>query len=415
MTPTVNSPNIMAKAQIPETLLQECIHCGLCLTACPTYLTTGLESESPRGRLMLMDFIFQGIADPPMHHLETCLDCRACETACPSGVDYHKYFERYQKEKYALLPLPLIRRIGLKLVTSRSGLSAIFRIIALAQKLRILKLMAFFSDKFRGLPRISKTSFIKGSSSQYPAFREPRGAVAFFSGCVMDGLYADVHAATVRVLRWNGYTVDIPGDQTCCGALHQHTGGYSCLGGLLRKNIQAFREHDTIINNSAGCGAWMKAYGDIRFTTKIKDITEFLLGGDLISPVNRQHGWRIIYDAPCHLEHAQNITNAPAELLKIFGYEVAEFPESHICCGAAGAYVLTQPDSSADILKMKMADIGRAGKVNAIVTANPGCHLQLRKGCDLYAPGTAVWHICQALDNVYRLDAQYRKAFNLSN
>ncbi|NOZ08916.1 MAG: (Fe-S)-binding protein [FCB group bacterium] len=405
----------MADIRVPDTLLQECIHCGLCLTACPTYLTTGLEAESPRGRLMLFENVFRGEVSVPVDHLETCLDCRACETACPSGVDYHNYLERYQEIKYSQQSLSLMRKIGLKIVTRRPLLNTVFRLVSLVQKVRLLKLMAFFSDTFRGIPQISKKSFLKESQNHSPAIGKSRGKVAFFSGCIMDGLYADVHHATLRVLRWNGFTVDVPPDQTCCGALHQHTGGYTYIERLHQINLEAFRESDIVINNSAGCGAWLKTFGDVRFTAKIRDITEFLLEANLVSPVNLRHGWRILYDAPCHLEHVQGIADAPAELLKKFGYEIAEFPESQICCGAAGAYVLTHPHSSAAILKMKMADIKRAGEVNAVVTANPGCHLQLQKGCDLYAPAMNVWHICQALDNVYRLDEQYRNTFKLSN
>ncbi len=400
---------------LSEIVLNACIHCGLCLTTCPTYLTTGLEAESPRGRLMLMEQVGSGAAFVPQVHLETCLDCRACETACPSGVDYHSFLEQYREKRYAEKPPSLLSRIGQKFVTHRKAMSLLFKTAFVARKIGAVKMMNKIGGKFLGLPRIGWRSFLQNNESHYPAIGQQQAKTAFFTGCIMDHLYADVHQATLRVLRWNGFAVDIPASQTCCGALHQHTGGYSRIKQLQSRNMRAFQCYDLVINNSAGCGAELKQYPEPEFVNKTKDVSEVLTSAKLRLPVHLDHGWRILFDAPCHLEHAQGIRQIPVDLLTKFGFLLVEYPESHLCCGAAGAYTLSQPRASSQILKMKMADILRTGEVKAIVTANPGCHLQLQKGCDLYNPGTSVWHFCEALDYVYRQDPTYRSTFQLDN
>lgn len=394
--------------------LDGCIHCGLCLSACPTYLVTGLEGENPRGRLMLMNLHEDELKDSTetvFPHIDSCLDCRACETACPSGVDYHHVLDDYRENTiHPEKGSSFLRMLGHELVLRPSILTWCFRFIWTAQKSGILKLLSTFFPFIKGLPRLRWRSFRQSSKCIYPPVGKKRGTVAFFTGCVMNDLYAEVHHAAVRILRWNGYEVHIPKDQTCCGALHHHSDGYDYLNSLQSQNIQAFRDYDIVINNAAGCGAELKEYPDEDFVNKTRDFTEFIAGLDLRQPSVADHQTRILYDAPCHLIHGQGISTPP-ETLKNFGYIVEDFPQSDLCCGAAGTYVITQPNLSLTILKMKMLQINQASDADTIVTANPGCQLQLQKGCELFSKDKSVIHFCTALDQIYAMDPAYKKAF----
>jgi len=357
------------------------------------------------------------ISEDTNQHIQTCLDCRACETACPSGVDFHNLLDSYLEQKSQESGPGLIARTAHAFASSRTWLNIIFKLTWLGQKTHILSVLSGFIPTLRGLPQISWKPFLSSVQTNLPAIGKRRGSVAFFVGCVMDNLYSDVHHASVRILRWNGYDVHIPKDQNCCGALHHHSGGYQWLERLQKRNVDAFADYDVIINNSAGCGAELKEYPDKDFSGKVMDISDFLTRIDLLPPAAsniqqsksniKDPGSRIIYDAPCHLVHGQQISSQPEELLRQFGYEIARFPNRDSCCGAAGSYMLTHPEYSNEILKSKMDEINKIQDANIIITANPGCQLQLSKGCELYAPDKRVIHICEAIDRVYQNNPEY--------
>ncbi len=398
----------------PSTPYQECIHCGLCLTACPTYLVTGLEAESPRGRLLLMASYHIHPDETARYHVDNCLDCRACVTACPSGVDYATTLDQFRGKQEQKNPsLSPLRRILLKAVLNRKWMGVFQYFTWLAEKTGLLKMAAPIVPAVKGLPELRSKSFTGNSKTVFPAVGEKRGAVAFFTGCVMENLYPHVHDATIRILQWNGFEVHVPPSQTCCGALHHHSGGREFLPELIRRNEQAFAEFSTIIVNAAGCGAELKDYPDKIFARKIKDITEFLTDVDLKPPGGKVSTRPVVWDAPCHLIHGQGIATEPEQLLKRFGFELVPNPQSHICCGAAGSYSLTHPQMSADILQMKMEDVARTG-CSTIVTANPGCQMQLTSGLRSRGMDGAVLHICELLDSAYRSDPEYSRQFQLS-
>ena len=226
----------------------------------------------------------------------------------------------------------------------------------------------------------------------------------------MNNLYPQIHEATVRILQWNGYAVHIPKSQGCCGALHHHVGKSKNATYMQQQNIRAFQNVDTIILNAAGCGAELKNYPEA-FSSKVKDMSEFLDGIDLKLPENITTQ-KAIYDAPCHLIHAQKIDSQPRHILAQLGIELVGFPQSNLCCGAAGSYTLDKSNMSNEILKTKMNDILHQTEGGLIITANPGCQVQLQKGVELYTENQySVSHLIEVIDSVYANDAAYVDAF----
>ena len=305
-----------------ESILNDCIHCGLCLPTCPTYHETGLEAESPRGRIMMIDTALKGglkSQDSFNRHLSCCLGCYTCETICPSGIEYGDLLSHCQSE--LLEPSHSIKTsILLKMVNRPWLLQIMGFLAAIIQRLKIDIILKKISPQFWGLPLLPFRGF-KGSAHEiYPAINKKLGAVAFFTGCVMDNLYPHIHEATIRILQWNGYEVHIPKSQGCCGALHHHTGKTRSTADMQTQNIQAFQSVDTIILNSAGCGAELKSYPQA-FASKVKDISEFLDSIDLKLPKYAPLQ-KAIYDAPCHLIHAQKIDSQPSHILAKFGIEL---------------------------------------------------------------------------------------------
>jgi glycolate oxidase iron-sulfur subunit len=408
-----------------------CVHCGLCLNHCPTYRLWHQEADSPRGRIRQMQLVDEGrleLGEGFVTHIDRCLDCRACETACPSGVEYGKLVEaaRAQIEQQYTRPLasrmardfvyrrllPYPRRIAaaarLLRIYQRSGLAA------LARGTGILKSLGL-DDRERLLPKIDRDFFFAELGRTFPAQGARRARVAFFAGCVAQVTFSELNRATIRVLQANGCEVVVPAAQVCCGALPAHAGVRDVARDLARRNFAAFpaEDFDAIVTNAAGCGSTLKEYTHLfktdypaheqaakfaaKFVTKTRDVTEFLAELGLVAPM-RPLPLRVTYQDSCHLAHGQKIREAPRKLIRsVPGVELVEMPLAEQCCGSAGVYNVTQTDTSLELLALKMESVG-ATKTQAIVTANPGCILQLRAGAAIHRTGHEVLHVVELLD-----------------
>ncbi len=404
-----------------------CVHCGLCLNHCPTYRLWGREADSPRGRIRQIQLVDDGrlaLGDGFVTHIDRCLDCRACETACPSGVEYGKLVEaaRAQIEQHYRRPLasrvardlvyrrllPYPRRIAtaarLLRVYQRSGLAAI------ARGTGILKLVGL-QDRERLLPRIDRRFFFGELGKTFAAKGPRRARVAFFAGCVAQVTFSELNRATIRVLQANGCEVVVPAGQVCCGALPSHAGVRDVARNLARLNFAAFPagEFDAIITNAAGCGSALKEYPHLfaaggadheqaaHFSSKMRDVSEFLAELGLVASL-RNIPLRVTYQDSCHLAHGQQIREAPRKLIRaIPGVELVEMRLADQCCGSAGVYNVTETEASLELLGLKM-DIARETKTDAIVTANPGCILQLRAGAAIHKTQHEVLHVVELLD-----------------
>jgi glycolate oxidase iron-sulfur subunit len=407
----------------------KCIHCGLCLNACPTYRELGQEMDSPRGRIYQMIQVERGrlsLGESFVRHIDRCLDCRACETACPSGVEYGRLVEaaRGQIERYYSRP-PLehfLRELFLSdILPSRRRLELAGRLVRFYQRTGLEALASgIFPRRLKSVarlaPRMEKPFFFERLGTVVPPIGERRYRVAFFAGCIANLAFARLNDATVRVLARNGCEVVIPKGQGCCGALHVHAGMRDVARKLARRNTQTFLEggFDAIITNAAGCGSVLKEYPMLfeeeqqgmleptrRFAALFKDFTEFLAGIDFnrdFRPVRE----RVTYQDPCHLLHAQRIRMAPRKLITaVPGVELVELKESEVCCGSAGIYNVTQNAMAERLLANKMHRIDETG-ARVVLTANPGCLLQLRAGMASAANGRRVMHVVEFLDEAYQ-------------
>ena len=404
--------------------LDACVHCGFCLPACPTYEVTADEADSPRGRIVLMRALARGEmpADDPAldDHLDRCLGCRACEGVCPSGVVYGPALEMTRAIIAGARGLPAALALGLWL-------------LARPERQRLLWLLAR-AARATGIPR--QLARGAGFSSPSPvlalamlAATRPRGAsagadgadappptatVALLRGCVMDGLFAHVHAATIHALAMNALAVrDVPG-QVCCGALAAHAGDAEGARAAARRNVVAFDAAAPglpVVTNSAGCGAALKAYGEWladdpraerarAFAARVRDVSEVLAerGPRRARPLLL----RVAYDAPCHLLHAQHIADSPLALLAaIPELELVQLEGSDRCCGSAGIYSLLHPDLSLEVLAAKLKAI-EAAAPDVVVTGNPGCMMQIGAGALLTGLDVTVRHPVELLDLAYR-------------
>ncbi|MGA2076698.1 MAG: (Fe-S)-binding protein [Terriglobia bacterium] len=411
-----------------------CIRCGLCLNACPTYRELGLEMDSPRGRIYQMIQVESGrlsLGESFVRHIDLCLDCRACETACPSGVEYGKLVEaaRGQIERYYKRPpvAGLLRKLFFReILPHRRRLEVAGRILRFYQQSgleklvlasRLLKILPWNMERVAGLaPRMEKPFFTERLGTVVPAVGTRRYRVAFFAGCIANLSFARLNDATVRVLAKNGCEVVIPAEQGCCGALHVHAGIRDLARELAKNNIRAFQtdEFDAVITNAAGCGSVLKEYPLLfeeeerdyfeparAFSGKVRDVTEFLAGIELNKDFAVTRA-RATYQDSCHLGHAQKIRSAPRKLLAaIPGLEFVELKESEICCGSAGIYNVVHNDLAEKILASKMRRIDET-KADLILTANPGCLLQLRVGVSRAGGARRVLHVVELLDEAYR-------------
>jgi Fe-S oxidoreductase len=402
--------------------LSQCVHCGLCLQNCPTYLLTGYEAESPRGRIHLIQALNEGRVEANAayrQHLELCLVCRNCESVCPSGVHFGRIMEAGRAQLYERASLPwaerLFRRLAFKeLLPHRGRLRAMFGALLVYQRSGLRRLVprgllpAPLRDAESLLPELPAPFLPR--LEVYPALGKLRYRVGMLTGCVMPLVYAPVHAATLRVLRHNGCEVHIPRQQVCCGALNVHAGEQESAREMARQNLRAFlgRGLDAIVVNSAGCGATMKEYGQLldtpeslEFARLTRDVTEFLASIEL-QPFRRAVQRNVTLQESCHLVHAQRIKEAPRALLSaIPGVKLREMTHPDLCCGSAGLYMLTQREMSTRILDDKMRDIARTG-ADAILTANPGCMMQLERGVCRAGLSTEVKHVVELVDEAYR-------------
>jgi glycolate oxidase iron-sulfur subunit len=405
--------------------LDRCVHCGLCLNACPTYRELGLEMDSPRGRVYQMVQAASGavpIGPSYIQHLELCLACRACETACPSGVQYGRLIEaaRAQIEAAKRRPLPvrLFRRFLFDhlLVSPRTmrwagNLLYFYQVSGLRKLARFTGLLGALEPL---TPPAERPFFFRNVGQSFAAEGPQRYRVAFLAGCIANVCFARLNEATVRVLQRNGCEVEIPAGQTCCGALHLHSGLREAARRLARRNIDALlaADCDTVLTNAAGCGSTLKEYGELladdpayaaraaRFSSLVKDVTEFLASIELNREM-RPLGATVTYQDSCHLAHGQRVRLAPRKLLQaVPGLEYREMPLSDLCCGSAGIYNVVQREMAGAILRQKMECINSTG-AEIVATANPGCILELRAGVALYGRGQRVKHVVEILDEAY--------------
>ena len=415
-----------------EADMYRCVHCGLCLSACPTYGVTALETESPRGRIALMKAVNEGrvdISDRIVSHWEACLNCRACEAVCPSGVPYGRMMERTRAQVRArgkqsdglkrmtrwflrgILPRPGLMRLG----ANALRLYQFLGVQAAARRTRLVRLLPrSLRDMEAKLPRMSRRFFGPSRRSYRPSDGETKLKVALLSGCVMPLMQADTMRATVRVLTRNGCEVLVPRGQGCCGALNLHAGDLETGRAMARRNIDAFLSAgvDRIVTCSAGCGSSMKEYHDLlkddpayadkaRQASEItRDINELLLELPFRRPVIHLER-RVTYQDPCHLAHAQRISAAPRTILQsIPGVQLEEMENPAMCCGGAGIYSAVQPLMSGRILSRKAEAIAET-EADEVITANPGCMLQLEQGLGIAGHWMPVRHVVDILDEAY--------------
>ena len=433
-TPLNLEPGFVGQDMPRDEDLYRCVHCGLCLSACPTYLELGLETESPRGRIALMKAVKEGrlgISDRVASHWELCLQCRACEAVCPSGVPFGRLMEHTRAQVlkqgktsptvklvmalFLRTALPHLRllRLGAALVHlyQRLGLQGLVRgsgVLRLAP--------ARLSELEAGLPHITRP-FFGPTPRDYEPEGEARASVGLLSGCVMPLVHGRTMEAAVRVLTRNGCRVAVPIGQGCCGALNLHSGDIDRARAMARRNIDVFLEAgvERVVVASAGCGSTMKEYADLlrddpryreraeRFAGMTVDISEYLASLP-IKPPRGELRRTVTYQDSCHLAHAQRVTRAPRTILaSIPGLRLVEMEGADQCCGAAGMYSVTQRAFSTRLLDGKMEKVAATG-AETVVTANPGCVIQLENGLRRAGVPGRVCHVVDVLDEAYRAE-----------
>jgi glycolate oxidase iron-sulfur subunit len=373
-----------------------CVHCGLCLPACPTYKSTGSEADSPRGRIYLVRALAEGrVHDDEVvrRHLDRCLDCRACETACPSGVHYGAILESSRAALETKKPASGLRvrvaKLLLRHVVARQGrLRLAFSLLRLAELLGLRRLARIVGLLPKAVDDIAPR--VPPSSERAPlptGWHKPqgqsRGKIGLFTGCVMEPIFGRINRATLRLLLANGFEVFVPAAQKCCGALLVHAGLPDDARCLARENTAAFAECEVVVNNSAGCGCAMREYGELladdagrAFAAKCRDVSEFLAERGLLATPARIDA-KVAYDDPCHLCHGQKVRQQPRDLLaKVPGLQFAQHGKPEDCCGSAGIYNMLQPELAADIGKRKAESLCAANP-DLVATGNPGCMMQI--------------------------------------
>ena len=409
-------------------LIDDCVHCGFCLSACPTYLLWGQEADSPRGRIYLMKLGLEGraaLTPSYLGHFDTCLGCMACVTACPSGVQYERLIEatRPQLERHAVRSLPdrLFRRLLFELfphpdrlrrlawpllLYQRSGLQRLARGSGLVNLLP-----ARLNAMERLLPPISLRSMRRPTAERVSAQGSTRRTVGLLLGCVQRVFFSHVNEATTRVLAAEGCEVIAPSEQGCCGALAMHAGLEPQAAACARRLIDVFERTgvDTIVVNAAGCGSALKSYGALlrddpayaqraeAFAAKCVDVSELLAE---LEPRAPRHPLplRVAYHDACHLQHAQRVRLPPRRVLRsIPQLEVCEIAEAEICCGSAGIYNLVQPEAATELRDRKTRHILQTG-ADLVVSSNPGCLLQISNGLEDAGHPIPAVHLVELVD-----------------
>lgn len=429
----------VGRDQPRDDIMQRCIRCGLCLPTCPTYVETLSETSSPRGRIRLIQSVAEGQLDLTsagfVEQMYQCLDCRACEAACPSGVEYGQLVEtaRTQIERAREPERPAWQRLGraalfgglfgdarrfrlgsgLLRLYQRSGARRVARASGALGRLGMRDLEALLPD----LP----AQFIEPWGQVYPPMHgvTRRGRVALFAGCIMGTAFAETDRATIRVLTANGFEVVTPMAQECCGALTVHAGAMERARVLARRNIAAFERSaaEYVVVNAAGCGATLKEYNRlladdvewaeraVAFAARVRDLTELLGMLQAEGALNTRFAplpLRVTYQDACHLAQAQRISQQPRRLLRaIPGLELVEMEDAALCCGSAGIYNVTRPAMAARLGARKAEQIA-ATSAQMVVTANPGCYMQLRASLRQTGVAIHVMHIADLLDAAYR-------------
>ena len=398
-------------------LYLDCIHCGLCLSSCPTYRVLGSEMDSPRGRIYLMRAFDEGrakITDSFVDHMFRCLDCRACETACPSGVHFGHMMEEMRGTITEQRPAHWITRLVLRHIFPypwrfqlASRMLQLYRAIGIQSLVRSTGLLKRIAPRMAAAEALMPDLEMQRGvplNTHYRAEGDKRGTVAFFTGCVMNSMMGTINTASVKLLTAAGYDVVVPPTQICCGALANHAGLRDTAKDMARKNIAAFPagKLDGIIINAAGCGAMLKEYpvlidGAGEFSSKVKDIVEFLVSTRIFERLKKPLAQRVGYDDPCHLIHGQGIKVEPRKLLKaIPGIQLIEVEGADECCGSAGIYNITQNELSMEILNRKMEKIQKAN-IEVLATGNPGCMFQFRYGAKKFGMNLEVVHPVELL------------------
>ncbi len=425
---------------IDYAVLQQCMHCGMCLPTCPTYDQTKQERNSPRGRIALMRAVADGVLDVTHEFAEEmsyCLGCLACQTACPAGVNYAELFETARSDierqnaqgglarrfwRGITLRFLFMRPGALRMAGRIAGLYQRSGLEALARRIGVMRLLP------AGLRRLEPQTprlAAKFSNALIAPEEAPSGParyrVALLTGCVQDLVFPDVNRDTADVLLANGCAVDTPPVQPCCGSLHAHNGELEHARILARRMINLFPpdRYDAIISNAGGCGSHLRRYGPLLhddpaygdrarlWDQKLRDVHEWLdeIGcrAPLASPF--QEPATVTYHESCHLVHGQKVSLAPRAILRMLpGLSLVELPESSWCCGAAGVYAITQPAQAELLLGRKTANIVATG-ARWVATANPGCHLQVARGLDAARAVVQVVHPVSLLARAYRRES----------
>ncbi len=415
----------LAKILPDDDILQQCMHCGLCLAVCPTYDLTKLERSSPRGRIRMVRSVARGemeLSQLFADEMNFCLDCQACETACPAGVKYGQIIEAARvvvdKANYgSKVGLPIKRFALRNIVASKNALKFVSRLLWIFQKTGLQKLirssglLKLFPNNLSEIEKLSPVISDKFSDTQIKEIELPEGEVkyktAFHFGCLMNTMFADINIDTIDVLKECGCKVITPKDQVCCGSLMGHNGDMDFALKLARKNIDAFekQDYDFLISNSAGCGAFMKDYAHLLkddpvyaekakiFSSKVKDITEFLAEQKPEFNFNPEpEATQVTYHDACHLIHAQKVSEQPRQVIKSLpGVNYTELEEASWCCGSAGIYNVVRYDDSIKMLERKMKNIKNTN-ADVVITGNPGCMGQIKYGTQKFNVDVEVIH-----------------------
>ncbi len=412
--------------------IDACVHCGFCLATCPSYRVIGKETDSPRGRIYLMNELNKGeipLSPSTVEHFDSCLGCLACATACPAGVNYGELIAATRPQIERNHPRPWVEKVFRQFMFStfpypqrlrwllrplalyqRTGVQSLLRASKLLDKLLPQPLVAMESLA----PKVTSEAFIDPWPQVIPAQGETRYRVGMILGCVQRVFLPEVNAATIRVLTANGCEVIIPPSQGCCGALSHHQGQEAQAQDLAREMMDAFDQQklDAVLINASGCGHTLKEYGEIlaedpdycdraqSFASQVQDVQEFLADKGLVTPLSplQSEPVAVVYQDACHMLHGQKIQTQPRQLLQqIPGLELREPADAALCCGSAGIYNILQPEVGEELGKQKVRNLCNT-KATVIASANVGCNMQLRKHLKLQEQSVPVLHPMQLLD-----------------